>query len=385
MLNLRPITRFLALLEFRMKRAEFYRDLAEMFRRSEPMLSFLEGEISNAKKTRQKSRLAALRLILDRLQTGENASRLGHLLDGVMPRSDAMLLLAVDRAPLKAQALEALAVAVDNQNSIKRVVAGYALLPLALLPLSYTLIIILSSVIMSIKKSAPAFVQEELWSGFNGVARVLAEFIYQHGPIAFGLFVALLSFGVCSLPRWTGLLRLKLEKWPLFSLYRDLQTGLLLTSLAMLLQTGSTLKAAIEDMSGVSSRWLRWHLRRVLASLDDNPNAVIDAFSRGLLSPYLLSRATTLKRSAPTFSHVLIELGTKEGPRVLNRVKLTALTANVVVVGALAVLAGIMGLASMTVPGRFASLMEPTQAMTLKAQHAARTTPSLAQPAGAQP
>ena len=120
MLNLRSITRFLALLEFRLKRAEFYRDLAEMFRRSEPMLSFLEGEISNAKKTRQKSRLAALRLILDRLQTGENASRLGYLLDGVMPRSDAMMLLAVDRAPLKALALEALALAVDNQNSIKR-------------------------------------------------------------------------------------------------------------------------------------------------------------------------------------------------------------------------------------------------------------------------
>lgn len=385
MLSLHQITRFVTLLEFRMKRAEFYRDLAEMFRRSEPMLSFLEGEISNAKNTHQKSRLAALRLILDRLQTGENASRLGYLLDGVMPRSDAMMLLAVDRAPSKTEALEALAVAVDNQSAIKRVVASYSLLPLALLPLSYGLIVILSSVIVSIKKSAPPFVQEELWSGFNGVARVLAEFTHQHGPICFGLFIALLVFVVCSLPRWTGLFRLRLENWPLFGLYRDLQTGILLTSLAMLLQTGSTLKAAIEDMSVVSSRWLRWHLRRVLASLDDNPNAMIDAFSRGLLSPYLLSRATTLKRSAPTFSHVLIELGTKEGPRVLNRVKLTAITANVIVVGSLAGLAGIMGLASMTVPGRFAALMEPTQAMALKAQHAARTTPRLGQPSGSQP
>lgn len=371
MLIFKQITRFVTLFEFRMKRSDFYRDLGEMFSRSEPMLSFLEGEIANARHTRQHSRAAALRQILRRLQSGENAGRLGFLLDGVMPRSDAMMLVAVDRAADKPAALDALAEAVDTQGAMKHMVASYAVLPVAMIPLCYALMALLSQVILAVRQSAPAYLQEELWKGFNGLAKVLAEFTYHHGPIAFSLFLTLVVGVILSLPRWRGTVRLRVENWPVFSLYRDFQAGLLLTSLAMLLQTGCTLKAAIEDISASSSSWLRWHLLRVLAALDDNPNAMIEAFGRGLLSPYMLSRASTLKRSAPTFSDVLIELGTKEGPRVLNRVKLTAITANVAVVGILFCLSGVMAIASMTVPSRFSSLMEPTSRMMLQRMHQA--------------
>ena len=109
MLIFKQITRFFTLFDFRMKRSDFYRDLGEMFSRSEPMLSFLEGEIANARHTKQHSRAAALRQILQRLQSGENAGRLGFLLDGIMPTSDAMMLVAVDRSADKPSALGALA------------------------------------------------------------------------------------------------------------------------------------------------------------------------------------------------------------------------------------------------------------------------------------
>ncbi len=372
MLSVQRFFRNLSLFAFRLERAEFYRDLAEMFKRSEPLLSFLEGEIVNAKVTRQRSKVSALRIILSRLQSGENAGRIGYLLEGVMPRSDAMMLMAVDRASDKVAALSALATAVDQQSAMKGLALQYAAVPLAMLPLSYGLIVILSGVIVSISKTTPIFVQDELWGGFNGFAKVIAEFTVDQGPIALVTFLIAVVAVFWSLPRWRGLTRLKFESWPVFSLYRDYQAGLLFTSLAMLLKTGGTLKGAIEDISQASSAWLRWHLRRVLGSLDDDPNATIEAFSRGLLSPHLLSRAATLKRSAPTFSDVLIELGTKEGPRVLSRVKVAAISANFALVGALAVVAAIMGMASLTVPGKFATLMEPTSRMTLKAVYDAK-------------
>lgn len=358
------------LIAFRMNRSEFYRDLSEMFKRSEPMLGFLEGEIATAQRTRQHSRATALRQILQRLQSGDQASCLNHLLEGVVPSSDAMMLLAIERTPNKSAALNALADAVEQQTAIKRLLALYAALPLAMLPLCYGLIALLSRVIIAVQQSAPDFIQEELWQGFNGLAKEIAEFMHQHGLLAFFSFVLLVLALIVSLPRWRGLLRLRLEGWPVFSLYRDFQTGLLLTSIAMLLQTGYTLKGAIEDLSGTSSRWLRWHLRRVLSGLDDKPNAAIEAFGRGLLSPYILSRAATLHRSAPTFSDVLIELGTQEGSRVLARVKVSAMAANAVIVGILCGLSGFMAMASMTVPSRFSSLMEPTSQMMLRSLHA---------------
>lgn len=367
MLDFHKLIRFFRLIPFRMVRADFYRDLAEMFRRSEPMLSFLEGEITNAQQTGQRSKVFALRRILLHFQSGENAGRIGFLLASVMPRSDSMMLVAVDRAANKAEALEAMAVAIDQQTAMMRLALGYCLMPLAMLPLCYVLIVILSDVIISISKSTPDFVQEELWRGFNGIAKAIAEFTIDFGPLALSMFLTLIIGVIWCLPRWKGMVRLKFEGWPVFSLYRDFQAGLLFTSLAMLLRTGGTLKGSIEDISQASSIWLRWHLRRVLGALDDNPNATIEAFSRGLLSPHLLSRAGTLKRSASTFSDVLIELGTKEGPRVMARVKVAAVTANLALVGALAAVAAVMGLASITVPGQFSTLMQPTNSMTLKA------------------
>jgi len=83
---------WVALSDFRRARAEFYRDFAEMYQRNEAMVSFLEGEIANASLTRQRSRARALRLVLHRHQDGDHASRVSHLLEGVVPRSDGLLL-----------------------------------------------------------------------------------------------------------------------------------------------------------------------------------------------------------------------------------------------------------------------------------------------------
>jgi hypothetical protein len=84
-----------------------------------------------------------------------------------------------------------------------------------------------------------------------------------------------------------------------------------------------------------------------------------------------LSRAATLARSCASFSDVLIQLGTTEGERVLLRVKKAAVIANFALVGLFASVATFMGVASMTVPARFATLMEPSNLMTLRAQYEA--------------
>ena len=365
----RRIATSIGLLDFRLRRAEFYRDFAEMFRRSEAMVSFLEGEIANAQATRQRSRERALRIVLLRHQRGDNASSVSTLLEGVVPAGDAMLLLAVDRAADKSEALLALADAIDKQQAMTRLVGRYSVLPLVTIPICNVLIALLSQVILAVEQSTPDFVQDALWSGMNGWARDIARFAMQAGgPLLAALGVAVAAV-VWALPRWKGAGRLRCEGWPVFGLYRDFQAGMLFCSMAMLLKTGETLKGSIEDIAQRSSTWMRWHLGRVLAALDENPTGTIDAFRRGLLSPYLLSRAATLQRSSASFSDVLIQLGTSEGDRVLRRVQRAAVIANLALVGFFASVATFMGVASMTVPASFASLMEPSTLMSLKNQH----------------
>jgi type II secretory pathway component PulF len=367
MTSLRVLANWLALIDFRSARAEFYRDFAEMYQRNEAMVSFLEGEIANAQLTRQRSRARALRIVLHRHQDGEHASRVSHLLDGVVPRSDAMLLTAVDRAADKPQALRALADAIDKQQQMLRLMLSQAALPAITIPICYALIALLGKVILVIDEATPVYAQDALWEGMNGWARVIASFAQAWGTqtlLALGLVLGAVLW---SLPRWRGAARLRVEAWPVYGLYRDFQAGMLFSSMAMLLKTGETLQGSIDDVTQRASPWMRWHLGRVVDALDENPTATLDAFRRGLLSPHLLSRAATLNRSSASFSDVLIQLGTTEGVRVLLRVKKAAVIANFALVGLFASVATFMGVASMTVPGRFASLMEPSNLMTLRA------------------
>ncbi len=367
MRSLRAFFDWIALAEFRSTRAAFYRDFAEMYQRNEAMVSFLEGEIANATLTRQRSRARALRIVLHRHRDGENASRVSHLLEGVVPRSDAMLLTAVDRAADKPQALRALADAIDKQQQMLSLLLSCSVLPMITIPICYALIALLGKVILVIDAATPVYAQDALWEGMNGWARVIAAFAQDWGAQTLVVLGVALAAVLWSLPRWRGAPRLRVEGWPVYSLYRDFQAGMLFSSMAMMLQTGETLQGSLDDLTQRASPWMRWHLGRVIDALEENPTATIDAFRRGLLSPHLLSRAATLHRSSASFSDVLIQLGTTEGERVLARVKKAAVIANFALVGLFASVATFMGVASMTVPGKFASLMEPSNLMTLRA------------------
>lgn len=377
---LRIVTNAVNRLVFQAHRAEFYRDFAEMYRRSEPVLSWLDGEIANSQRTRQAWRVWGLRGISARYRSGQNVGRTAYTLAGVMPSSDRMMLAAVDRADDRPKALDALATAIDQQNKIKLVLAEAMVMPVTLIPLCYGLTAILSDVILAIDKAAPAYVKPELWTGANWLAREIAEITVGYGPLLMGGLVAAIAAALVSLPRWVGVQRLTADKLPVYSLYRDFQAGLLLTSLATFLQTGAPLRAALEDIAGESNRWMRWQLRRVMVSLDDNPTGTVQAFSRGLLSPALLSRMSTLSRSSASFADVLVELGTKEAKTVHAKIKAASMVASAAVVGVLATVATFMGLAAIFVPGSFANLVDPSNAMTLQQQHQSQQAAPAATP-----
>lgn len=379
---LRQASRWLRLLDFRRARAAFYRDLAEMYSRNESMLSFLEGEIANAQRTRQTSRAHALKLMHLRYVSGADAGRIDRVLLAAVPAGDRMLLAAVQQAPDKAAALQALAKAVEQQSAMRLELWRAAALPTLIAPICVALIAIIAQVIVSIDESAPAVIRPRLWSGFNGASRQLAELSLNHGPWLLATGALLLALAAASLPRWTGRARLAADSLPLYSLYRDYQAGMLFAAIAMLLQSGVSLRAALEDLADRAVPIMRWHLRRVMANLDRDPMDVVGAFERGVLSPALLARVATLHRSAPSFGAVLIELGTREGERVVQRVRRSALVTQAALVAALAGLAVVMGMASLSVPAAFASLMQPTALMAaeLESSQTQNATPRTAAP-----
>lgn len=364
------IKRWFTLYDFNYDRAEFYGDLAEMFERGESMLGFLEGEIVNSVKTGMKSRAAALRMMLARYQSGAEGGRLEYLLNGIVPSSDNLMLLSVERAKNKKAALLAMKSAIEQQAQMRKIALLASVLPLVVISLCGILIWTVSNLLKKLDESAPYYVRDLIWTGFNGLAKWVADVALDYGPGVLLASIVALVILVRSLPRWKGRWRLKAENLPVFSLYRDYQAGLLCSSIAMLLQAGGSLRGSIEDLSQRASPVLRWHLGRVLQSLDDEPNRAVEAFSRGVLSPYMVARASTLYRSVgkdKTFGDVLIQLGTKDGDRVISRVRVAAIFAGASVTAVFATAAVILGLASMTAVGKFSNVMQPASLMAAKA------------------
>lgn len=333
---------WLRLLSFRLRRTEFYVALAKAIDMKEPLVKFCEAElaISCNRQTSDRSRAYALRIMLRALRRGDDRS-LGKTLGRVMPSSDRILLVAVDQSNDAAATLRTLAQTLRDQAAAKATLKKGLLTPLILLPGLGTLAYILSA------RSFPIIVKiapPEVWTPYNAAVLLVADGIREFGLAA--LFAALLLIVVFlyRLPRSTSLLRLRMERlspklaawltpvapWLLpLSMYRDFQAGMLLSALVVLLQTNKTLKESLEIIRAHSQPWMRLHIRRILRHLDDHPNEPVQAFSKGLLSPAVLARLSTLIRNT-RFEDVLIAIGKSGAEDIRHEVMKTAAILNVI-------------------------------------------------------
>lgn len=374
---------WIKLLSFRSKRAEFYTDVAKAIEMKEPLVKFCEAElaIARAKHTSNSSRAYALRVMLRHLRTGDEIL-ISKTLGRVMPASDKVLLVAVDQSSDAPATLRALARAIRDQQEAKATLFKSLLTPIILLPGLAVLAWVLST------KSIPIIVKvapPEVWTPYNAAVRSVADAIRQFGLaliVSTGAFIGAFSY---YLPRSTHKFRLKIERmnpklavwltpiapWILpLSIYRDFQAGMLLSALAVLLQTNKTLKEALEVIRSNSSPWMRLHIRRILRHLDENPTEPAKAFSKGLLSASIQARLATMIRNTK-FETVLINVGTTGTEEVRKVVAKNAWVLNIIFLGLTSVLVLFLYSGQMIISAKMKEEMDPvkrTQRMMEKKQ-----------------
>jgi type II secretory pathway component PulF len=329
---------------FRKERSEFYRNLAECFENNEQLKDFLLGEyeIARDKKTKNTSKAYALRLMLKRLALGEEAS-LSSILRDVMPAGDALMLTALDDTKNKPETFRSLADAVEQQSMAVSIVKKSVIKPMVILPGIGVFVYVLAvKSIPIIVDAAPASV----WTPYNMAVRRFAEFFAsQWGMVLVGLIAAIL-LGFWLLPNWTGSLRSKVEGvrqgyllllFPVFPygllvlLYKDFQVTQLMSALSVMIRSGQSLMAALDSIKDVSTPYMRYHLRRIISYLQQNPTEYVNAFSRGFLNPMTLGKMATAIRTKSSFDEVLIVLGTDGAVKSREVIQKTADSLNSVI------------------------------------------------------
>lgn len=270
------------------------------------------------------------------------------------------MLRAVDDAGAdKAEALLITADAVEFQNQTILSIAKELVVPVLAVPCVGFLCIITAEIVTGIVKDSPP----EVWTGYNGFVRWLAETINAYA-IAIGIGIVLFVAGVwATLPRWTGPSRLKFESLPAFSLYRDYNAALVLSSMAMMIRSGKTMREALDGMRLSASPWLRWHLSRIISSLEDNPTDYIAAFGKGLMPPSVRARLASLLDSSKNFADALVVLGSTEIKTLGKRVVLSALATNWTATGALLTVAVLLSLGQGTISTALSRESEPSKVL----------------------
>lgn len=326
------------------QRGLFYRDLADAFRRKLTMREFLERELANARMVQATLKVIVMQHLVSHYVSG-SALTIGDLMRRAAPASDQMLLNAVDSAVDKPEALERAATAIDFQVRSLKILGSNLLVPAIAFPVVGVVCLVSADIVALIAKSAPP----SIWQGFNGSVRLVAELVNDYWAYSvLGIFVFVVVF-VMSLSRWTGKLRLKADNLPGFSLFRDYNAAVVLSALAMMLGAKKPLVEALEDLKMSGSPWLRWHMQRILFSLEDSPNDYSAAFARGLMPSAVRLRLATLMDSSKSFDAALVTLGSSEVSRLEAHVKLSAELLNWTLVGILTTLAVYLSIGQLTI------------------------------------
>lgn len=98
------------------------------------------------------------------------------------------------------------------------------------------------------------------------------------------ILIGLISYLVYdALRRYTGRLRVRLDQWPVWRLYRRLLAARFLQHVGLLLQNGLGLQQILTIMEKDSLPYLRWHLQRMYRRLGDGKENIAEVLSTGLL------------------------------------------------------------------------------------------------------
>ncbi|WP_426172475.1 type II secretion system F family protein [Pseudoduganella sp. R-34] len=385
---LKSLYEYVMLYDFRKKRVEFYGDWAKSIKAGEVTKTFLMAElaIANAKQTRDRSRAFALRMMLGRIKSGQ-VQKMSEVVATAMPVGDLVMLGAADSAKEKEQIkiLGDLVKAVEEQSEAMKEIHRAVLPPLLLLPgLGFFAYVLSSKSIPIIEKVAPP----EVWTPFNELVRVIANLIGGYGVHFLVLAVVAGMTFAYWLPRWIGKLRLRLERvdpelatWlspiapyllPL-SMYRDAQALMLLSALAVLLESGKRLNEALELIQSRSTPYLRYHVTRILDYIEIYPLEASVAFTNGILSPRVSARLATISRNNPSFEEVLIEIGTVGAKEIRQQVSKSAFKLNLVFISLAASLTVFLYLGQLSITRSMDKELDPTTIMQRKLEQQERS------------
>lgn len=195
----------------------------------------------------------------------DNGERFNSVLAGAVPDAERMAIAAGEDTGQVGQGFRNAAFVTETAKRIKGELFKSLAYPAVLLVAFVVLLIVVSTMLI------PTLLEIQPLDEWPVIARALyyvSQFTLGAGPWIAGGLAAGLAVALASLPRWQGHLRRQLDQWLVpFSIYRQIQSANMLVTLAALMDSGLPTDEAMRRMQKSASKWLRWHVERVIESV----------------------------------------------------------------------------------------------------------------------
>lgn len=203
----------------------------------------------------------ALTLWIEKIKNGR---RLSQAIEGWVEHDEQMLLAAGEQSGNLATSLESTAEIIEAKRKIRAAVLGGVSYPFAMLALAFGVLIMFSF------KIIPAFsriVSDDKWTGTAAIMIKLSNFSRDWIIWILIAAVVLIVMLFLSFPRWKDGLRIKLDRYPPYSIYRMLHGSTWMISFAALVGAGVRIEQALQQLGDGASPWMRVRVNACLRGM----------------------------------------------------------------------------------------------------------------------
>jgi type II secretory pathway component PulF len=252
-----------------MARVRLYRKIAKMLGNGLPLLKILE-ELRDRASQNGRNPKEPLAVVLDDCRRlVQNGRMLSEGLDWWVPKSEQMILMAGEQSGHLESSLLAVIDVVQAGRRIKSAIMGGLAYPFSILFLIIVYIYLFGT------KVIPEFTRILDPSNWHGAARslyVMSVLVQDWMLYVVAAIVVVLVAFAAALPRWCGNVRIVLDRYAPFSIYRLVVGSGFLMAFSALQAAGITVEKSLSRLSEMADPWLRERLSGALLGIRSGLN-----------------------------------------------------------------------------------------------------------------
>jgi len=250
-------------------RTRVYRKLNRFLGNSVPLRDALDIIYAHASDDGRKPKHPVAMVIDEWRKQVRNGKTFGKAIQGWVPESDRLVIEGGEAAGNLAVAIDrAVMISGASKKIQTTLITGLAYPFLLLVAAIGFMIMFGTNVVPSFEEVMP----RDQWTGIGAQMAVMSDFVDNYLSITVGVILGVWALIIVTLPRWTGNLRTKFDKYPPWSLYRlILGSGFMLTVSGMI-KAGIPIPRILQMLQRGASPWYAEKLSRTLFYVNNGQN-----------------------------------------------------------------------------------------------------------------